>query len=104
MEFTPLHGDLLCIPIACQTLEESNDLVTISNESSYNILRLFRTFPFLLKLLLFHVKRRGIIPLFWVMNNEEEYQMAFEYGAMGIVTDRPVGATEYYTKKGIKLA
>jgi glycerophosphoryl diester phosphodiesterase len=103
LEFTSFNGDLLCIPIACRTLEESNDLVTISNESSYMILRLFRAFPFLLQILLFHVKRRGIIPLLWVMNNEDEYQKAYDYGAMGIVTDRPIEATKFYENKKIKL-
>lgn len=104
LEFTSFTGDLLCIPIACKTLEESNDLVTISNQSSYILLRFLRKFPFFFKLLMFHVKKRGIIPLFWVMNNEEEYQMAYEYGAMGIVTDHPVAATKYFQNKKVKLA
>ena len=56
VEFTSFTGDLLCIPIACKTLEESNDLVTISNQSSYILLRFLRKFPFFFKLLMFHVK------------------------------------------------
>ena len=57
-----------------------------------------------MRILLYHLKRRGIIPLFWVMNNEEEFQMAYDYGAMGIVTDYPERALDFYKKKNIKLA
>lgn len=57
-----------------------------------------------MKILLFHMKRRGIIPLFWVMNNEEEFQTAHDLGAMGIVTDYPVAAMKYFRQRKVDLA
>ena len=104
MEFTPLTGDLLCIPIACETIEESNDVVSESNNPSYILLRFFRAFPFIMKIILFHIKRRGIIPMFWVLNKENEFISAYNYGASGIITDYPVKALKYFQKKNIKIA
>jgi hypothetical protein len=42
--------------------------------------------------------------MIWVMNNEEEFKMAYSYGALGIVTDYPVKAMRFYKSKGIKVA
>ncbi|XP_033323162.1 lysophospholipase D GDPD1 [Megalopta genalis] len=36
-----------------------------------------------------HLKARGIHIYFWVLNNEEDFQKAFNLGATGIITDYP---------------
>lgn len=36
-----------------------------------------------------HLKMRGIMVYFWVLNTDEEFEMAFDCGANGIITDYP---------------
>ena len=103
MEFVPFRGDLLCIPLACQTLEEARDVVSVPNLRLYYGLRFFRKFPFLLKLIFFHLKRRGILPIVWVLNKYEEFDRAVSLGAAGMMTDYPESAVKYYRSKGVQL-
>lgn len=46
-------------------------------------------FIFTSKVLVKHLKDRGIPTYFWVLNDEADYLKAFELGAEGVMTDRP---------------
>jgi len=41
------------------------------------------------RLMFAHLRRRGIQTYLWVLNDDEEYERAFYYGADGIMTDFP---------------
>eukprot|EP01063_Lacrimia_lanifica_P041212 TRINITY_DN9562_c0_g1_i1.p1 TRINITY_DN9562_c0_g1~~TRINITY_DN9562_c0_g1_i1.p1 ORF type:complete len:365 (+),score=88.51 TRINITY_DN9562_c0_g1_i1:142-1236(+) len=42
-----------------------------------------------------HLERRGVVPLVWVLNSEEEFARAFAAGAVGVMTDYPSRLAKY---------
>lgn len=47
------------------------------------------SFIFTSKVLIAHLKARGIPTYFWVLNEEEDFEKAFKLGAEGVMTDCP---------------
>lgn len=45
-----------------------------------------------------HLERRGIQTYLWVLNEEHEYERAFQLGATGVMTDFPTKLIEYLDK------
>ncbi|KAH9595238.1 Lysophospholipase D gdpd1, variant 2 [Schistosoma haematobium] len=45
-----------------------------------------------------HLRKRGLPVFFWVCNNEEDMEKAFELGASGVMTDYPRKLTEFLKK------
>jgi glycerophosphoryl diester phosphodiesterase len=39
--------------------------------------------------LISHLRKRGIMTIYWVCNYEEDFKRAINYGACGIMTDDP---------------
>jgi len=52
------------------------------------------------KPLIWHLKKRGIMTMFWVCNEEEHFERAIRLGAQGIMTDDPYLLSAYLKKKG----
>lgn len=55
----------------------------------YSILKLVQFFLFLQKFINNHLKKRGHLIFYWVINSFEDYQKSIDYGAHGIMTDMP---------------
>ena len=104
MEFVPLTGETYCLPIACTTIEKAYKRVSVSRSSYYYLLRFFQKFSFLYNLMFYHLKRRGIVVFIWVLNEEEEFNIAYMYGASGLMTDYPSKAAKYFKKRNIKIS
>lgn len=54
-----------------------------------------------LPLFVWHLNRRGIPVIFWVLNNEEDWDKAIKMGANGIMTDRPKALKHYIKLKNL---
>lgn len=48
-----------------------------------------------------HLRRRGILTFFWVVNEEEDFRAAISIGSVGIMTDEPSKLADYLKKEGI---
>lgn len=46
-------------------------------------------------LLAYHLRKRGILTMFWVCNSCEDFERAIKYGASGIITDNPELLDQY---------
>jgi glycerophosphoryl diester phosphodiesterase len=65
------------------------------------------------RLVFYHLKRRGILVFYWVLNNEKEFQeairvMIFKYflfqdGVHGIMTDSPTLLKRYLQMKNLVI-
>uniref|UniRef100_A0A8C6LE05 Glycerophosphodiester phosphodiesterase domain containing 1 n=1 Tax=Nothobranchius furzeri TaxID=105023 RepID=A0A8C6LE05_NOTFU len=51
-----------------------------------------------------HLTARGIQVYIWVLNDEEDFQRAFELGATGVMTDFPTMLKEFMDRNGISKA
>ena len=100
----PIYDDILAIPIASLTIEKAKDNVSTYSSSSYAILQFMGAVPLLYKMLFYHLKQRGILVYVWVLNDKADYELAYNYGANGIMTDRPALAAAYFKKKGISVS
>ncbi|XP_076138560.1 lysophospholipase D GDPD1 [Alosa pseudoharengus] len=56
------------------------------------------------KALFDHLTARGIQVYIWVLNDEEDFQRAFDLGATGIMTDYPTKLKEFIEKNSIRLS
>lgn len=54
------------------------------------------------KALFDHLTARGIQVYIWVLNDEEDFQRAFDLGATGIMTDYPTKLKEFMEKNSIR--
>lgn len=48
-----------------------------------------------------HLKKRGILTFFWILNSEEDFARAVSIGASGIMTDRPTVLTAYLKSRSL---
>eukprot|EP00118_Oscarella_pearsei_P004348 m.18433 g.18433 ORF g.18433 m.18433 type:complete len:329 (+) comp27660_c0_seq1:2432-3418(+) len=46
----------------------------------------------------YHLKKRGIVSYVWVLNEEEDYEVAMNLGATGIMTDLPTNLSAYFAR------
>jgi len=56
----------------------------------------------LMKLLNYHLRKRGILTFYWVCNYDHHFKKAIDHGASGIMTDNPATLStfmEAYEKK-----
>ncbi|MED6265164.1 Lysophospholipase D gdpd1, partial [Characodon lateralis] len=53
------------------------------------------------KALFQHLTARGIQVYIWVLNDEEDFQRAFDLGATGVMTDFPTRLKEFMDRNGI---
>ncbi|KAL4647664.1 glycerophosphodiester phosphodiesterase domain-containing protein 1 isoform X1 [Arapaima gigas] len=53
------------------------------------------------KALFEHLKARGIQVYLWVLNDEEDFQRAFDLGATGVMTDYPTKLKEFMEKRNL---
>eukprot|EP00092_Neocalanus_flemingeri_P051535 GFUD01060003.1.p1 GENE.GFUD01060003.1~~GFUD01060003.1.p1 ORF type:complete len:194 (+),score=61.95 GFUD01060003.1:518-1099(+) len=50
--------------------------------------------------LFLHLQKRGVTTYLWVLNNEEEFERAFNLGVQGVMTDYPSRLKQFLDKKG----
>lgn len=53
------------------------------------VIALLNFFNLLSRLFIPHLKKRGILSFYWILNEEEEFEGAVSMGCSGIMTDRP---------------
>lgn len=51
----------------------------------------------------FHLKKRGIIPILWVVNETEEFERGIKTGCCGLMTDSPKKLKEYLVANKLYL-
>lgn len=54
---------------------------------------------FMSPILFLHLQKRGVTTYLWVLNNEEQFERAFNLGAQGVMTDYPSKLQEFIHKK-----
>jgi len=50
--------------------------------------------------LFWHLEKRGIIVIYWVMNTEHDYELCVKQNVNGIMTDLPTSLKNYLVKEG----
>lgn len=50
-----------------------------------------------------HLQARNIRVIFWVLNTDEEFEEAFNYGVDGVMTDAPTTLMEYVRKRDQRM-
>ncbi len=53
------------------------------------VMAFFSFFNFISRLFIPHLKKRGILTFYWIVNEEEEFDTAISMGCSGIMTDLP---------------
>ena len=48
-----------------------------------------------------HLDKRGVTTYLWVLNNEEDYERAFNLGVHGVMTDYPTKLKQYLEKRNV---
>ncbi|XP_041054004.1 lysophospholipase D GDPD1 [Carcharodon carcharias] len=92
LPFYPLREQFLEIPMPSINLK-LRDPSKISRTQRFMI---WLTDTLLMRKSLFeHLKARGIQVYIWVLNDEEDFERAFDLGATGVMTDYPVQLKEF---------
>jgi len=50
-------------------------------------------------ILFLHLEKRGITTYLWVLNNENQFERAFNLGVQGVMTDFPSKLQQFLEKK-----
>ena len=100
----PINEEIFCSPLAGKTLDSSKKNVYVVQHPAYKLLLAFRYVPYLYKLLIFHLKRRGICVFFWVVNHDDEFEFIKNAGGCGLLSDVPSKALDYFGKKNQKMS
>ncbi len=58
-------------------------------------------FNFFSRLWIPHLKKRGILTFYFILNDEEDFETAISIGCSGIMTDLPTKLNKYLKKKGL---
>jgi hypothetical protein len=53
------------------------------------IVSILHFFNFMSRLFIPHLKKRGIVTFYWIINEEEEFETAISMGCAGIMSDSP---------------
>ena len=49
--------------------------------------------------LFLHLEKRGVTTYLWVLNNEDQFERAFNLGVQGVMTDFPSKLKQFLEKK-----
>ena len=98
VEFVPISGELMFLPMYNQTMRP---YFTWAGCLASCIFGFFKCCPCLLRYLIFHLKKRGIVVLMFNVNRYKELDTVKAYGANGVLTDSPEKTSKYYN--GIKM-
>ncbi|XP_004691750.1 PREDICTED: glycerophosphodiester phosphodiesterase domain-containing protein 3 isoform X4 [Condylura cristata] len=55
------------------------------------------------KSLIQHLEQRGVQVIFWCLNEESDFEVAFNLGASGVLTDYPTALRQYLDNRGAAL-
>ena len=62
---------------------------------------LLRFFNFISRLFVPHLRKRGILTFFWIVNEEDGWDKAVSIGCQGVMTDCPSNFSAYLKQKGL---
>lgn len=100
-------GLLPFVPLKEQFLEIPMPSIITKMKDPYGMTRSQRVIIWLADTLLMrkalfnHLTARGIQVYIWVLNDEEDFQRAFNLGATGVMTDFPTRLRDFMDKNGI---
>lgn len=98
LPFVPLKEQFLEIPMpSIITKLKDPDRIT----RSQRIITWLADTLLMRKALFQHLTARGIQVYIWVLNDEEDFQRAFELGATGVMTDFPTRLKDFMDRNGI---
>ena len=65
------------------------------------LLTLIRFFNLIGRLFIPHLRKRGILTFYWIVNEEEDWERAVSMGCRGIMTDEPTKLAAFLKDKGL---
>lgn len=65
------------------------------------LVNLMRFFGLMSRLFVPHLRKRGILTFFWIVNDEEDWETAVNMGSRGIMTDCPSQLHQYLLRKNL---
>ncbi|KAM3875481.1 lysophospholipase D GDPD1 [Diretmus argenteus] len=98
LPFVPLKEQFLEIPMP-SILTKLKDPKTITK--SQKVFTWLADTLLMRKTLFDHLTARGIQVYIWVLNDEEDFQRAFDLGATGVMTDFPTKLKDFIVRNGI---
>lgn len=99
LPFIPLKYDFYIVTFAFKTMRQTSFARNSKLISAFFFI-LYLLWPFK-KLMNWHLKRRGIIVIYWILNNEEDYAFALKLGAQGLMGDKPSNIKQYLVSKSL---
>lgn len=97
LSFLPIDEQFMQIPLmSAESVRfmAENDLKTGSFQKRMLIRFMNLLCPFT-RPMIWHLQRRGLLVVYWVLNKTEEYEEAIQMGADGIMTDKPTLLNEF---------
>ena len=64
-------------------------------------LSIVRFFNLISRLFIPHLRKRGILTFYWIVNDEEGWERAIGMGCKGIMTDMPTELRKYLLGRGL---
>lgn len=98
LPFVPLKEQFLEIPMP-SIITKLTDPESLSR--SQRVLTWLADTLLMRKALFQHLTARGIQVYIWVLNDEEDFQRAFDLGATGVMTDFPTRLKDFMDRNGI---
>ncbi|GBN01474.1 Lysophospholipase D GDPD1 [Araneus ventricosus] len=100
LPFVPLRES--CLELLMPSVILKNPSMMISRDKFWSSYLVWLIDKLLMRKALFdHLSKRGIQTYFWVLNDEEDFERAFELGATGIMTDYPTKLRMFLDKKAM---
>ena len=65
------------------------------------IISVLRFFNLVSRLFIPHLRKRGILTFYWIVNEEDGWERAVAMGSRGIMTDRPSDLALFLKRKGM---
>jgi len=92
-----LHHHSFSIPKYTVDLEK---MKTKENKGKFDMMVMFiKVINFISGPMIYHLKKRGILVTYWVLNHEEDFDGALKHNVNGIMTDVPTDLHKYLQKK-----
>lgn len=98
LPFMPVYANYFEIPMCSLFIEKADTFPKRGGTFLLKILMRFLDFMLTNGKLISHLKNRGVVTYFFVLNSEHEWKRAIECGASGIMTDFPSELKTYLTK------
>jgi hypothetical protein len=105
LPFVCIRQGVVDIPLATDSLKKL--VMKFAGDSCFKtcllwvLFQVVNCFNFFSRLWIPHLKKRGILTFYFILNEEEDFATAIKTGCSGIMTDVPTKLNTYLKEKGL---